>query len=300
MDLHRLEVFCRVVELKSFTKAAEAVYLSQPTVSEHLRSLEEMVGQKLVDRLGREVLPTPAGQILYRYALQLLQLRQEATQALQQFSGTLAGHLTLGASTIPGTYILPALIGTFKARYPDIQTTLRIANSRLTAEGVLNGELEMGVIGARWNEPGLEWEEMFEDELVITVHPEHPWAKRRKVRLPELLQEPFIMRERFSGTRRVMSQILEEHGADLSRLPVVAEMGSTEAVRQSIKARIGVSILSRHAVAEDVERNTLVTVALEGIRLRRPIFLIKRRQRELSPLCSAFLQHLRAASPANP
>ncbi len=289
-----------MVELKSFTKAAEAVYLSQPTVSEHLRSLEEMVGQKLVDRLGREVLPTPAGQILYRYALQLLQLRQEATQALQQFSGTLAGHLTLGASTIPGTYILPALIGTFKARYPDIQTTLRIANSRLTAEGVLNGELEMGVIGARWNEPGLEWEEMFEDELVITVHPEHPWAKRRKVRLPELLQEPFIMRERFSGTRRVMSQILEEHGADLSRLPVVAEMGSTEAVRQSIKARIGVSILSRHAVAEDVERNTLVTVALEGIRLRRPIFLIKRRQRELSPLCSAFLQHLRAASPANP
>ncbi|MEJ2034459.1 MAG: selenium metabolism-associated LysR family transcriptional regulator [Deltaproteobacteria bacterium] len=296
MDLHRLEVFCRVVELKSFTKAAEAVYLSQPTVSEHIRSLEEMVGQKLVDRLGREALPTPAGQILYRYALELLQLRQEALQSIQHYSGKLAGHLTLGASTIPGTYILPPLIGSFKARYPDIQTTLRITNSRLTAEGVLNGELELGVIGARWNEATLEWEEIFADELVVAAHPEHPLARRSQVALAELLQEPFIMRERFSGTRKVMSKILAEHGADLSRLPVVAEMGSTEAVRQSIKARIGISILSRLAVTEDLERGTLATVAIEGIEMHRPFYLVKRRHRELSPLCTAFLQQIRAAN----
>lgn len=298
MDLHRLEVFCKVVELKSFTKAAEAVYLSQPTVSEHIRSLEEIVGEKLVDRLGREALPTPAGQILYRYALELMQLRQEALQALRQYSGKLAGHLTLGASTIPGTYILPSLIGSFKTRYPDIQTTLRIASSRLIAEGVLNGELELGVIGARWNEATLGWEEIFADELVLAVHPDHPWAQRGQVTLAELLQEPFIMREHFSGTRKVMSRILEEHGADLSRLPVVAEMGSTEAVRQSVKARIGISILSRLAVAEDIDRGTLAVVAIKGVQMRRPFYLVKRRHRELSPLCTAFLQHLYAANPA--
>jgi DNA-binding transcriptional LysR family regulator len=156
MDLHRLEVFCRIVELKSFTRAAETVHLSQPTVSEHIRTLEETAGVKLLDRLGREVIPTQAGQILYRYAQQLLQLRREAVQALHQYRGRLAGHLYLGASTIPGTYILPSLIGTFKAIYPDIQITLRIANSRLTAQEVLNGDLELGVVGAQWHEPGLE------------------------------------------------------------------------------------------------------------------------------------------------
>jgi DNA-binding transcriptional LysR family regulator len=293
MDLHRLEVFCKVVELKSFTRAAEAVFLSQPTVSEHIRSLEETAGTKLIDRLGREVVPTQAGLILYRYAQQLLQLQREAVQALHQYRGRLAGHLCLGASTIPGTYILPVLIGTFKASYPDIQLTLRIANSRLTAQEVLSGDLELGVVGARWNEGGLEWEKIFADELVLAIYPEHPWAGRASVSLAELQQEPFILRERFSGTRGVMAQILEEQGFDPGELRVVAEMGSTEAVRQSIKARIGISILSRRAVAEDIDRGTLIALPLAGIEMHRPFYLITRKNREHSPLCTVFLQHLR-------
>ncbi len=102
MDIHRLEVFCKVYEMRSFTKAADAVFLTQPTVSEHLRALEEMVGEKLVDRLGREVLPTPAGKILYQYARDIIRLRNEALQAIARYKGTLSGHLTIGASTIPG------------------------------------------------------------------------------------------------------------------------------------------------------------------------------------------------------
>jgi len=292
MDIHRLEVFCKLVELQSFTKAADAVCLTQPTVSEHIRSLEEMLGEKLVDRLGREVLPTPAGKILYQYARNIIQLRNEAVQALDKFKGNLSGRLLIGASTIPGTYILPGLIGSFKAAHPSIQITLKISSSTEIAEKVMDGSLEAGMVGARLDDPRIELEEIFSDELVLTLYPGHIWARRQSIELGELAGEHFIFREKGSGTRMVMNQALQAHGFDTSRLYAVAEMGSTEAVRQGIKARIGISILSSKAVAEDLERGSLVAVPLNGIRLSRPFYLAQRKNRQLSPLCTAFLQHI--------
>ena len=296
IDIHRLEVFCKVVELKSFTKAAQVVLLSQPTVSEHIRSLEELLGEKLLDRLGREVLPTPAGRILYRYAQSIIRLRAEAVQAIEQFRGNMAGHLIMGASTIPGTYILPRCIGSFKAKHPSIQITLKIADTVEIAEGVLAGNLEAGLIGSLWKNQRLDSTELSFDELLLTVYPEHPWAARKHVELAELANEPFIMRERGSGTRMVMNRILEGHGFDPTRLQVVAEMGSTEAVRQGIKARIGIAIISQQAVAEDLGRGTLAAVALDGVRFLRPFYLVQRRHRQLSPLCMAFLEHVRLSN----
>ncbi|MBU1545254.1 MAG: LysR family transcriptional regulator [Proteobacteria bacterium] len=291
MDIHRLEVFCKVVELKSFTKAAEASFLSQPTVSEHIRSLEELLEERLVDRLGREALPTQAGQILYKYAKKIIRLRQEAMQAMAGFRGTLAGHLSLGASTIPGAYVLPQRIGGFKKIHSAIQITLSIGNSRAVADGVLAGDTEFGVVGARWSDPALEWREILDDELVLAVYPSHPFAKEKEVEPTQLLTEPMIIRERDSGTRRVVTQLLEKH-LDLSRLRIVAEMGSTEAVRQGVKAEVGIAILSRRAVAEDIERGSLATVPLTNTRLSRPFYLITRKNRQPSPICSTFLAFL--------
>ncbi|MHB8987356.1 MAG: selenium metabolism-associated LysR family transcriptional regulator [Desulfobulbia bacterium] len=291
MDIHRLEVFCKVVELKSFTKAAEASFLSQPTVSEHIRSLEELLEERLVDRLGREALPTQAGQILYKYAKKIIRLRQEAMQAMAGYRGEMAGHLALGASTIPGAYVLPQRIGSFKKLHPAIQITLSIGNSRTVADGVLAGDTEFGVVGARWSDPALEWREILDDELVLAVYPSHPFAKKTAVEPAQLLTEPMIIRERDSGTRRVVTQLLEKH-LDLSRLRIVAEMGSTEAVRQGVKAEVGIAILSRRAVAEDIERGSLVAVDVSAIRLSRPFYLITRKNRQPSPICSTFLAFL--------
>ena len=291
MDIHRLEVFCKVVELKNFTKAAEASFLSQPTVSEHIRSLEEMLGERLVDRLGREALPTQAGQILYKYAKKIIRLRQETMQAMADYRGEMAGHLALGASTIPGAYVLPQRIGGFKKLHPAIQITLSIGNSRMVADGVLAGDTEFGVVGARWSDPALEWREILDDELVLAVYPSHPFAKKKTVEPAQLLTEPMIIRERDSGTRRVVTQLLEKQ-LDLSRLQIVAEMGSTEAVRQGIKAEVGIAILSRRAVAEDIERGSLVAVPLANIRLSRPFYLVTRKNRQPAPICSTFLDFL--------
>lgn len=293
MDLHRLEVFCKVVDLQSFTKAADASFLTQPTVSEHVRMLEEMVGEKLLDRFGREVLPTQAGKILYKYARQMIQIRNEALQALDRYKGVLSGHLTIGASTIPGTYVLPALIGSFKASYPTIQITLKISSSGQIVERILDGALEAGVIGAKWTDRRIELEEAFADELVLAVPPGHPWASLPSLPLETLAGEPFILRERGSGTRIVAFKALEAAGFDPSRLHPMAEMGSTEAVRQGIKAGIGVSILSAQAVVEDVEHKKLVMVPIEGVQIHRPFYLAQRKSRQSSPLCAAFLEHLR-------
>jgi DNA-binding transcriptional LysR family regulator len=295
VDIHRLEVFCKVVELKSFTKAAEASFLSQPTVSEHIRSLEEMLEERLVDRLGREALPTQAGRILYKYAKKIIRLRQETMQAMAAYRGEMAGHLALGASTIPGAYVLPQRIGAFKRLHPAIQITLSIGNSRTVADGVLAGDTEFGVVGARWSDPALEWREILDDELVLTVYPSHPFAREKAVEPARLLNEPMIIRERDSGTRRVVTQLLEKH-LDLSRLQIVAEMGSTEAVRQGIKAEVGIAILSRRAVAEDIERGSLAAVDLADIRLSRPFYLITRKNRQPSPICSTFLAFLQQGS----
>lgn len=292
MDIRRLEVFCKVVELKSFTRAAEAVLLSQPTVSENIRLLEETVGEKLFDRLGRQVLPTGAGEVLYRHARRLLQVRDEALQAIQQYRGRLAGQLNLGASTIPGAYILPQRIVAFKNAHPEIRTNLRIAGTAPIVEGVLGGELELGVIGARWKDRHLACEALFADELVLAAHAGHPWAGRDAVAVEELVGQPFILREEGSGTRMVMSGALSDRGFDPDRLCAVAEMGSTEAVLQGVKAGLGLSILSSLAVAESVRQGSVVTVPMKDFRIRRPFYLVQRKNRQLSPLALAFRRHI--------
>lgn len=294
MELRKLEVFCKVVELKSFTRSAEAVLLSQPTVSEHIRSLEEELGQKLIDRMGREVEPTPVGRLLYTYAVRILRIQRDALQAVEQYGGKLVGRIMLGSGTIPGTYILPGLIGRFRNRYPSIQATLRIAGSQLIAAKVLDGELEIGVVGARWAEKGLEWIRHFDDRLTLVVSAGHRWAGRREVTLEELTEEPFILRESESGTRKVVDQILEEHGIRPAGLMEVAEIGSTSAIIEAVRAGLGVSILSARAVEREVRAGTLAALSFKGVQLERPFYLIRRKNRELSPAAAVFWNYLQA------
>jgi DNA-binding transcriptional LysR family regulator len=295
MDLHRLEIFCKVVEFKSFTLAAEALSLSQPTVSEHIRSLEEMAGSKLVDRLGRELRLTPAGHILHRYALKLLHLREEARQALAASRNELLGRLVIGASTIPGSYLLPQIIGAFKAKHPTIQITLRIANTAAIGEMVLKGEAGLGLVGSKWPENRLNFEEVYLDELTLAVSPQHPWATLQEVELEELYGQPFIVRERGSGTQMAVQEILAAHGLEFAKLTAAAEMPNTEAVRQSIKAGVGIGILSRLAVAAELAYGDLVAVSLRGVELRRPIYLVQRQGRDLPLVSAAFGKFVRVS-----
>ena len=175
MDLRQLEVFAGVYELRSFSRTASALRLTQSTVSEHVRLLEEELGTRLFDRLSRETVPTRAGELLYGYAKQMLALRSEARQALDQFLGQVTGALLVGASSIPGEYVLPPIIGRFRERHPRVSITLQISDSRGIVQSVLDGQVEVGVVGADPSGRGLEAKPLMSDELVLVVPAGHAW-----------------------------------------------------------------------------------------------------------------------------
>ena len=292
MDLHKLAVFCRLIEVKSFTRTAEAMRLSQPTVSEHIRHLEELLGEKLVDRLGRSVEPTPVGRLLYRRARKLLRAHQEMIQAVQEYSGRISGRVLIGSGTIPGTYLLPDLISRFRARYPETRATLLISSSHAIAHRVQASELDLGLVGARWNDSALDWQRLFSDQLILVVPPGHGWAAQTRIHCRDLAGQPFVFREHGSGTRRVVAQYLRGQGLHEEDLDEVAEIGSTAAVKEAVASGIGISILSRRAVNDDIARGRLHGVEIAGMDLERPFYLITRKNKQLPPVARAFVDFL--------
>jgi DNA-binding transcriptional LysR family regulator len=292
MDLWHLKVFCRVVELQSFSKAGEAVRLSQPTVSSHIKELENYFGVQLVDRLARQAVPTKAGELLYRYAHRLTALRDEAEAAMAEFLGQIKGRLTIGGSTIPGGYILPRWIGLFARDFPQVQLALIVADTAEILSRIAEGALEIGLVGALSDDRRLRQVPLVQDRLCLAVPPGHPWARKRSIGVSALAGEPFIVREQGSGTQRAIEEHLAAAGIQMGALRIVAELGSTQAVLQGVKNGVGLAIVSTLAVADDLKAGTLKRIAIEGLDLKRQFYLTRHRQRTLSPVCKAFVDFL--------
>jgi len=293
MDLWQLKIFCKVVELRSFSKAGQTIYLSQPTVSSHIKDLEDHFGCRLIDRLSKEAVPTKAGELLYGYARKMLRLSEETEAALAEFVGKIKGHLSIGGSTIPGGYLLPRIIGAFAKQYPDVTISLVVADTAKIISEIAAGYLELGVVGAKSGEKKISQEILIQDQLGLIVPADHPWAGKKSVPLAALRDELFIVRERGSGTLASIQLSLARQGYRIEDFRIVAELGSTEAVRQGIKHNVGVSILSTLAVAEDLKAGSLKSLAVEGLNLKRSFYLTRHRHRSLSPLSRLFIAFLR-------
>ncbi|MFH2218071.1 MAG: selenium metabolism-associated LysR family transcriptional regulator [Pseudomonadota bacterium] len=292
MDLWQLNIYCKVIELKSFSKAGDAVYLTQPTVSSHIKSLEDHFGTRLIDRLGKEAVPTKAGELLYEHARRLIALRDEAETALAEFQGKIRGRLVIGGSTIPGGYILPEIIGAFIKDYPEVRVSLIIGDTEAVIDGVLKGELELGIVGAKTEDRKILQKKFMEDQMRLIIPGDHKWAKEKRISPKALSAEPFILRERGSGTLKSIQLSLSETGTRLEDLNIIAHMGSTQAVIQGIKSNVGVSILSTVAVKEELLRGSLIALDVEGLTLRRNFYFTTHAHRTASPLCRAFTEFL--------
>lgn len=294
IDFRHLETFCRVASLKSFSKAAEDLFLTQPTVSGHILALEKSLAIRLFDRSAKEVRLTKAGELFYSFAIKILNLRKELFNALSEFSQGIRGELTLGASTIPGEYLLPKIIGNFKKDHPLFSISLRIADTKEIVKCVLEGIVEFGLVGARVNHPSLLYEKYTEDEIIVISPSDHPLSQKKKVEMESLMREPWIIREEGSGTQMAIEKMLRKRGKSFKQFYVIMEMGSTSALKEGVKAGLGLAFISKKAVEEELKRKLLSTIDVEGIDpVLRPIYIVSYRGRTLSPIGMSFLRFLR-------
>ncbi|MBW1768093.1 MAG: LysR family transcriptional regulator [Deltaproteobacteria bacterium] len=292
-DLRQLEIFKKVVELGSFSKAANVVFLAQASVSERIATLEKAVGTKLLDRLGRQVVPTKAGELLYKHAVLLLGMKRTACLEMQDYLGIKQGEILIGGSTIPGEYILPKVIGRFRKKFPLVTVMLTIADSSEIEGRVLSNDFELGIVGSASSHRSLIHHELWKDELVLAVPAGHRMAKKDKVSIEELSGEPFILREIGSGTLRIMEDYLQTAGyKGVDSLHVVARLGTSTAVKEGIKSGLGISILSSRALDTELKTGIIKSLRVKGLSMSRRFYLIRDKRRIASPICQAMFNFL--------
>ncbi len=290
LDLHKVRVFATVADQQHYSKAAEILHISQPALSVHVRDLERYFGVPLFERIGRGVRLTDAGQMVHGYAKRLLAITLELEEAVDDVKGVRAGRLSIGASTTPGAYLLPALLSSFRRRYPAVAVAVEIANTATIAERIREGELHLGLLGEPLADPELELEPYVEDELLLVVPPGHRWAGRQ-IGVKDLDQEALIVREEGSATDDVTRQALAKAGLDIGPSLV---LGNTEAVKGAVAGGLGVAFISACAVVHEISSGRLAQCRVRGFAIKRRFQVARRRGRRLSAAEQAFLALARA------
>ncbi len=293
MDTRQLAAFCAVVERKSFSQAAERLGVTQPAVSLQVRSLEKRLGRKLLDRSGRSVEPTEAGQALYRGALRLLALEGQLLEELEAGeAGELGGTLEVGASTGPGSTVVPVLLCEFQRQNPGVAISLSISDTQSVVDRVADRELELGVVGAARRHRGVVFEPFFRDEVVLACPPDHRFAGRT-IDLAELREEPLIVMQEGAGVRLVIEDELRRAGTRLRDLEPRLELGLQESARSAVAAGYGVTFISRAAIEGDLSTGTLAIARVKGLDPAREISLVRSAGRSPTRAAEAFLAFAR-------
>ena len=301
MENFRLKVFRTVAAQMSFRKAAEVLHLSQPAVSQQIRALEEEAGVRLFDRAGSEghgsqIALTEAGRVLLGYATQAAETMEQAGRALASLNHDVTGELKLGASTTVAQYVLPRILGVFLRQYPQVKLSLVSGNTERIAEAVAEQEISLGIIEGPAMRRDVKTEKMVQDEMVLIVGPEHPWARRKSAITPQdLTMVPLLLRERGSGSRRVVERALKRAGLTQRSLHIAMELDSTEAIISGVEAELGVGFVSRWAIGKVLRLGTVRPVSVEGLEILRDFSFVRLAGTELSGTVAAFERFALAA-----
>jgi DNA-binding transcriptional LysR family regulator len=277
IDLTKLETFLCAAENLSFSETARQLHLSQPTVSHHIKVLEGDLGVELFVRSGAGLNLSEAGRLLLPWARRVLHDTIEMQEVMSSLQDGVVGHLRIACSTTAGKYILPQLAARFCKRFPGVNVSILACAPENVVVQLLEGEANLGVVSYETSQGDVEFQEFFTDRITLIVPANHRWALRRSIEPAELLEEPLIIREPTSGTRRVMLSKLAEHDISLDDLNVFLELGNAEAIVRTVAAGYGVSFVSTLATACPLERGNVVDVDVSGFDLRRSIFMIRRR-----------------------
>jgi DNA-binding transcriptional LysR family regulator len=274
----RLQVFHTVARLLSFTKAAETLHMTQPAVTFQVRQLEEYFNTRLFDRTHNRISLTEAGARVYQFSDKIFELYGEMENAVREMTGEISGSLTIGASTTIAEYMLPALLGDFRSRYPDVSIHLKVSNTDGIVSMVENNTIDLGVVEAPVSNKNLVVDECRRDNLVAIVPPGHPKAELDKVTLDELLEFPFICREEGSGTREVIGEHMAKYAKCDACMNIAMELGSPEAVKGAVEAGMGISVVSNATIQKELRLGTLVAIELDPP-LERPFSFVHQKQK---------------------
>lgn len=293
MDIHQLRVFASVFRNRSFSRASEELFLTQPTVSDHIKALEDEFGCRLFDRLGRTILPTKEAEALYGHALEIIEKTAALKDIIGRFKKEPAGELILGASTIPGTYLLPPIMAAFRKKYSSISFQIIIADSKEIVEKVSSHALLLGVVGSKLDKDQIKYTPLEEDELIAVTSPS--FDIENKIGLKELSMFPFILREEGSGTRTEIERIFSARGIRMDSVKTAGYFGSTDAIKQAVKAGMGVSILSRLSVSDELKHKVLKEIHIADLKMQRNFYLITHKKRTLPAAYLLFSDFLLSA-----
>jgi DNA-binding transcriptional LysR family regulator len=294
MEIHHLRIFLSVFKNKSFSKASRELHLAQPTISEHIKTLERELNCILFERLGRKIVPTREGDALYNLSLDIVERADSVKSVLGRYKKEVGGELIVGASTIPGTYLLPKLMSDFKQTHPAVSFQMRVADSQEIVQQVISHHLLLGIVGSKTTDAQISYAPFLEDELIMVAAPSA--IKNNRISLKELCRYPLVLREEGSGTRRESEKLLQGQGFSCKNVTVAGIFGSTDAVKQAAKMGLGLTILSRFAVTEELKHRLLKEVKLDIPPMKRMFYIATHKKRTLPVLYSLFLDHLKVKS----
>ena len=300
MEFRQLEAFVNAVKYKSFSKAADATFLTQPTISTHISNLETELGVRLLNRKGREITLTSQGQDFYGYAMELLNTRERALDHIHNQSKEIDGILEIQTSSIPGHSFLPMLMDEFHKLYPKVRFYVEQTDSRTVNENLLNQRGEIGFTGYKGNS-ALAFETVFEDEMVLItpdIEKYRSYKNGEEIPTELFIHEPFIMREDGSGTKQEMEQALVNGKAVFKHIDVIAKMTNMEAVKQVVGRGLGVSIVSEQVVKETAESEKIRYFKIQGLEKKRCFYLTYNKNVVLSPTAELFLKFVRERTSA--
>jgi DNA-binding transcriptional LysR family regulator len=288
MELRLLETFLKIAELKSFTRAADELCITQPTVSKQIVDLEHFFDVRLIDRTKRVVTLTKAGELLYQYAREMVNLKKDTIEAIASFKGLKKGKLTLGASTIPGIYIMPRLLSEFKKRYAGINFELIIADTREIIENMENGSLDLGIVGSKNETAKIEFRKLIDDTIIFIGPPDSPGS----ITLQQFRETPLIARERGSGTRNTVEVSLAKiRGLEKDRLNMVAEFSDNEAIKNAVMSGMGMAYISELAVLGLLRDGLVKKLTIDGIPpIKRSFFIITRKGKTILPQVQVLME----------
>jgi DNA-binding transcriptional LysR family regulator len=288
-NLHALRTFLAVARNRGISRALKEIHLTQPAISRQLQALEESFGTPLFLRKGRFLELTEAGLILQQYAVRVFHLLTEAREKIDGLKGLVRGSLRISAASTIGIYMIPDVLGEFKAQYPGIEIALDISNKEKVLRSVQEGASDIGFVGPPVPESELALETYLEDDLVLIVSPHHWLADRETVSAKLLAEDVFILREKGSGTREIMEEEMRHAGVSLRH---AMELGSTEAIKKAVAANLGISIVSSSAVTLEVMLGHLCVVRISDLNLHRSIYMLYARNNPLSPAAEGFRRFL--------